>query len=528
MPSVLSQQSSGLAYEAPSAPHTREGRPRRCSAAGRRRPCLPCHTLHVRVCRQRAEEVRGDVRALHLHHRAHDLPGLVAQLHQRLVGRGGQLGLHHAEAGEVLRGDGLLHVLHQDRVDLLHNVVGRAGQQFEGVLDEAAVSHFGRDDVRLVAIGGLDRLADLADMQEAVEGQVVDHGPQLGVERGEQLLTPALLVDLVAEGLLKLAAHLERHVHHASPGLRQRLSHARDLLLELLGLRVHQVGDHGHLLLDHRQEMVAQRLGQEGRAHAEGDVLVLGVGFEVLLLLATCRDHVHVPVEILLRAVDDAHEREARLVGVAHEDLPGVGALVHQVKLGEHAEGSLPRGVHLLGEAQAVAVGQVRIGRRHRQHDAVGLADVLLHHILDLVHDGLRLPLGGDLGQARQVHQRQVHHVRRIDGQVDGHRRHIAALAHGAVRLCLDLLAHVLEVAQLAPLEVAELAVLVVALHQVEHQRTARTNARVTRQEVLAHHRFEHRRLARRLPAHHRDLRQGVVQRGQRVVAALHAEVAQL
>ena len=79
---------------------------------------------------------------------------------------------------------------------------------------------------------------------------------------------------------------------------------------------------------------------------------------------------------------------------------PAVRALVHDVYLGEHADGALPQGVHVLCQPQRVRGREVRVGGGHRQDDGVVALYVLLAHVLQVLHDGLRLALDRDLGQA--------------------------------------------------------------------------------------------------------------------------------
>ena len=74
---------------------------------------------------------------------------------------------------------------------------------------------------------------------------------------------------------------------------------------------------------------------------------------------------------------------------------------------------TLTVGIDRFGQIEGVRSGQIDVGRRHGQNEARLLGDVLQEHVADLGLDVDRLVAHGDLGQARQVDQRDVQHWRR-------------------------------------------------------------------------------------------------------------------
>ena len=82
---------------------------------------------------------------------------------------------------------------------------------------------------------------------------------------------------------------------------------------------------------------------------------------------------------------------------LAREDIHCVGALVHQVQLGAHADGAVSLRIHLLSYLERVRVGNVHIGGRNSENNDVRVFDELHDKLADLYFDVLWLPLNGDL-----------------------------------------------------------------------------------------------------------------------------------
>ena len=135
---------------------------------------------------------------------------------------------------------------------------------------------------------------------------------------------------------------------------------------------------------------------------------------------------------------------------------------------------------------------------------------------MELCLDVDGLVVDGHLGHTRQVHQRQVEHVRRTDAQLDGLGGDALRFAELARRLRLNLGADVAEVVEALAFEVAELTVrvplriapLAIHVHQLQQQRTARDDPRPARQEVAADEALEHGGFAAALRADDDDLGQ--------------------
>ena len=87
-------------------------------------------------------------------------------------------------------------------------------------------------------------------------------------------------------------------------------------------------------------------------------------------------------------------------------------------------------------------------------------------HVVDHLLNVGRLIANSDLGQPRQVHQRQVEHVRRIHAQIDWNGADTLVLARHAVRLVLNLLADGVEIVEHLALGMQELAVLCTLLNK--------------------------------------------------------------
>lgn len=106
-----------------------------------------------------------------------------------------------------------------------------------------------------------------------------------------------------------------------------------------------------------------------------GDVPVGGVGAEELGLGVEGVGEGLVGVDVGLGAVDDADEAELERVDAAGEDVEGVGAGVHEVELGEDADGAPALGVDGAGELEGFGIGEVDVcGGDGEDHAGGGLA----------------------------------------------------------------------------------------------------------------------------------------------------------
>ena len=131
---------------------------------------------------------------------------------------------------------------------------------------------------------------------------------------------------------------------------------------------------------------------------------------EVPLVLQRERDGPLV-LDVALAAVDDRHVAQAQRDDAAGQNIHDVRPFVHQVHLGQHADGPLALRIDLARQLQAVRVGQVRVGGRDGQDDGVGLHDLLQHHVLDLPLDVFRLVAHGHFRQAGKIDEGEGQHV---------------------------------------------------------------------------------------------------------------------
>ena len=183
-----------------------------------------------------------------------------------------------------------------------------------------------------------------------------------------------------------------------------------------------------------RQQLVAP-FGQEARAVVGGELAVQRMARKELgLLLQAALDRL-VGVDVLLAAVDDADEAEAQRVRAAGQNVECVGAAVHEVELGQHADRARSVGVDLVRELDGVRRGNVLVGRLHGEDDGVLLLDERQHHVAYLRLDVARLVAHRHTRDAGRVDQRERQHVGRVDAQDDRVGRHGLGLTRHSVGL---------------------------------------------------------------------------------------------
>lgn len=237
-------------------------------------------------------------------------------------------------------------------------------------------------------------------------------------------------------------------------------------LLHVLFQRQHLllqfVAQAGQRVADVVGELLVERFLQVRCAQLVGEVPVRAVAQEEVALGLQRQRDVLAAFDVLLRAIDDADVAAAQRQQPILQDVAGVGALVHQVQLGDDADRPDALRIDLLGQLQRIGVGQIGVGRRHRQYQARVLANELEDHRLDLGLDVDRLVADRHLCQARQIDQRQIEHVRRVDAQIDRNVGDSLVAAGDAVRFGLDLLADFDKVHELFALAVQKFAKLCV------------------------------------------------------------------
>ena len=144
------------------------------------------------------------------------------------------------------------------------------------------------------------------------------------------------------------------------------------------------------MLQQQRVQLLAQEARAVHRGHRGVEAPQEGVLVAPLLLHRLPR------VDVALAAVDDADVAEAQRDELVGENRGGVGAGVHQIQLGDHADRAQPLRIHLARQLDGVAVRQVGVRCCHRHDDAVRLPDELQHHAPDDHLDVLRLVAHGD------------------------------------------------------------------------------------------------------------------------------------
>ena len=82
-------------------------------------------------------------------------------------------------------------------------------------------------------------------------------------------------------------------------------------------------------------------------------------------------------VDVLLTAINDSDVASPEWQRLIFQNISSVGAVVHEVEFGDDADGSRRPRVHFLRQLERVRVGQIRIGRRHGQNQAIVLGDKL-------------------------------------------------------------------------------------------------------------------------------------------------------
>mmetsp|Transcript_16674 Transcript_16674/g.45409 ORF Transcript_16674/g.45409 Transcript_16674/m.45409 type:complete len:277 (-) Transcript_16674:152-982(-) len=231
-----------------------------------------------------------------------------------------------------------------------------------------------------------------------------------------------------------------------------------------------------------RDVAVARGLDEELLLRREG-------GLHRLVRLDVALASVHHPDVAVLQRVHAPLQHVAR-----------IGALVHEVQLGQHPDGPQPLRVHLPRDLQAVGVGHILVRGSHGQHDAVGPRDDLKNHATDLLGDVGGLVADGDLRQPRQVHEREVHHVRRVHAQDDGVGAHPFVAASHLVGFHLNGFPHLFKGKYLL-FDMAEHSIVLFHcfVDKLQDKRAPCNNANSTRKEIISNNAFKHAALARRL-----------------------------
>mmetsp|Transcript_11484 Transcript_11484/g.29072 ORF Transcript_11484/g.29072 Transcript_11484/m.29072 type:complete len:223 (+) Transcript_11484:843-1511(+) len=167
----------------------------------------------------------------------------------------------------------------------------------------------------------------------------------------------------------------------------------------------------GQALPNMIDQQAAQILCEVVGAHGPLQVAVFQVPFEEFRLAGLGVGNRGVLVDVRLGAVHDADVAESERDVFPAQHVDGVGALVHQIQLGDDAHGAVPLRVNSLGHLERFRRREVRIRRMHRENDRVFPLDVRQHHGANQPLDVLGLVAHGNPREAREVHQGEIHDV---------------------------------------------------------------------------------------------------------------------
>lgn len=242
-----------------------------------------------------------------------------------------------------------------------------------------------------IAKHGVEDVVDASTTAKVLGGDfrrgTVDGRDEGGSEAGHQLQDERATVLLAGEGDIAVAGKLLLCLTHQSV----------------------QTGfDVGEAFPNVSHQSCVEALCKVLSAAASGHVPVSGMHSEKLPLGSKCIGQGLVPLNVLLRAVDDADEAQFQGVDAARENVESVCSVIHEIQLGEDTDGSLSHGVDMTGELQCLGVDQVLVSGRDGKDDAVGFGNVLgdevpclLLNVGGLVSDGhLRLKVRGRDGRS--------------------------------------------------------------------------------------------------------------------------------
>lgn len=178
------------------------------------------------------------------------------------------------------------------------------------------------------------------------------------------------------------------------------------LLLGLSHQSIQAGFDVGQALADVSHEGSVERLGQKTRAASGGDVAVGRVVLEKVHFVVESLLQGLVALDVLLRAVDNANEAQLQGVDTPRKNVERICSVIHQVKLGQDANGSAAQGIDMTGQLQGFRVDNVDICGRDSQDDTVGLGNVFRNQVTGLLLDVAGLVANGNLQQCLEAASR--------------------------------------------------------------------------------------------------------------------------
>lgn len=84
-----------------------------------------------------------------------------------------------------------------------------------------------------------------------------------------------------------------------------------------------------------------------------------------------------VPLDILLRSVDDTNKPKLQRVNTTRQNLQSICPMVHQIELRENTDCALSLRIDLTSKLEGLRVDEILVGRRDSQNDTVRLRNIL-------------------------------------------------------------------------------------------------------------------------------------------------------
>lgn len=418
-------------------------------------------------------------------------------------------------------GDGLLDLSLESRV-LSEALSAESAKAAELIVDdidalehgllEGADHHLGEGAE--AAFGGDQRAFDTSRVESLLAEKFVTQA-RAGLER-QDVLREAALDHIIEEGttvegfvfaagrwaatfngIADPASVLIQETEENGGGLLVGGVEHAELLHALVGVRDHVVDlalKIRHGLLDVTKKDGRHGLGKIFATATVGNASIDGMLFEELAFKSTCIMHGAVLVDGLLRAVDNTNPAAAEGKCATFKDVKSVSAFIHDVDLGEDADGAVELGVDGAGSADGGRVGEIGVGGADSEDDGVLGADELNHHIVNLTFDILRLAIDACHDETGKIDAGEAQDILRSHCEENGSGGDTGA-SSDFVGAALDFGADFEEVSELLVGFVGKLTIVFSAGRsrlKAEDERAASDDTRTTRKEVTTDEGFQY------------------------------------
>lgn len=369
------------------------------------------HVAHGSSSTEEVGVVGVDVGALDRDERLNIRRGRAKTLAEQ-VGYGlNELGLQSGVARQLSRSASVAN-LDELFVDKLNAAVAGDLKELNLRLDKQVKGHLGNKQARA-------RSSRVADSCADVEGRQVrcgvDRLERAAKDRVEDVVDASTTAELLGRDFGRGTVNGRNKGRGESSHLLQNkrsavllaakgsVTVAGKLLLGLTHESVEASLDVGQSLTDVTHEGCVERLGKELGTAAVGNVAVGRVVLEEVVFGLQRLVHGLVALDVLLGTVDDTNEAQLQGVDSAREDIKGVGAVVHEIELGQDTNGAAAEGIDMAGKLERLRVDNVDIGGGDGENDTVGLGNVLGNQVSGLLLDIGRLVANWDLGQTGKI-----------------------------------------------------------------------------------------------------------------------------